>query len=444
MKLLYQLFSNLTAEKQVRQAYPENSMNPSRQLRNNLWTVLCCIVLALGIRNVALACLRHSDHPGWDFTLRYSEASCLVQLHEDPRDIFTGVVQDDLFVPYRFQYERSDSVLDYRWCCGYPPWEYTIMIPFSFLSLNTADILFKIMEVLAIFGLVAFSLRRSGQLGVTDWKRLLLAYSIFLLPPEAWFFAFRYGNWTIPFCLGVVCLVLSLQRHSQVLAGFCWAFLMIKPQQGIWFAIPILFRRQFKCVAVAVATCLAASIPPAVLCGKSPITLILEIPGFRVLEYYETTLFPPVAYRFMNNHVFPKTALFASIVLCLIVCLIATWKLRKESDWFTYLQPTFFGLCAGYPLWHQDWLFFFFPMFFLLEIWAMPNGARMWVRICSLILAFLLGNPLSWVRYNSHFGFGVGFSPEESLSFSSWLLLVFLICFVLKNRPEPKKLVDVS
>jgi hypothetical protein len=318
------------------------------------------------------------------------------------------------------------------------------MIPFSFLPLKTADALFKMMEVLAIFGLVAFSLHRSGQLGVTDWKRLLLAYSVFLLPPEAWFFAFRYGNWTIPFCLGAVCLVLALRRHNQVLAGFFWAFLMIKPQQGIWFAIPLLFRRQFKCVAVAVAACLAASIPPAVLCGKSPVALILEIPGLRVLEYYETTLFPPVAYRFANNHVFPKAALFVSLLLCLFFCLTATWKLRKESDWFTYLQPTFFCLCAGYPLWHQDWLFFFFPMFFLLEKWADPNIDRMWIRGSSLVLALLLGNPLSWLRYNSHFGFRVGFSPEELLSFSSWLLFVFLICFVLKERPEHKNLVDIG
>lgn len=433
----------MTTENKGRLDFPENSVKLSRRLSNGLWMVLCCIVLALGIRNVALAYFRHSGHPGWDFTLRYSEASCLVQLHIDPRDIFTGVVHDDLFVPYRFQYERSDNALDYRWCCGYPPWEYAVMIPFSFFPLKTADVLFKMLEVLAIFGLVAFAFRRSDQLGTTDLKRLLLTYSIFLLPPEAWFFAFRYGNWTIPFCLGVVCLVLSLQRHSQVLAGFCWAFLMIKPQQGIWFAIPILFRRQFKCVAVAVATCLAASIPPAVLCGKSPIALILEIPEFRVLEYFETSLFPPAAYRFANTHFFPKAALFASIAICLLVCLSATWKLRKESDWFTYLQPTFFGLCAGYPLWHQDWLFFYFPMFFLLETWAVPNVHQMWIRICSLILAFLLGNPLSWVRYNSHFGFGVGFSPEELLSLTSWLLLVFLICFVHKNQSEHKKVIDV-
>ena len=99
------------------------------RLRSKAGIVLCCLVVALGIRNVVASFLFQADHPGWDFTLRYGEVTCLTEIHTDPYDIFSGKASNDKFRPYTLKYELTENALDYRWCCGYPPWEYTIMLP---------------------------------------------------------------------------------------------------------------------------------------------------------------------------------------------------------------------------------------------------------------------------------------------------------------------------
>ena len=214
---------------------------------------------------------------------------------------------------------------------------------------------------------------------------------------------------------------------------------MIKPQQAIWFAIPLLFRRQFKTIGIAVATCLVASVPPAVLCGKSPMELILEIPKFRVQAFFETTLFPTSVYSFANQWLFPKSALFFGLFICLVFCVWASWKLRREKDWFVSLQPVFFCICAAYPLWSHDWLYFFFPILFLLELWIRSDNPSSKIQHAILLLAVLLTNPLSWIRYNSSFGFGTLLSDRGVLSYSTWALFAFLVSYVQSQNRLPVK-----
>ena len=405
---------------------------------SKLWAVagviLCCLILILGIQNVASAFLRHAEHPGWDFVLRHGEVSCLTDIRVDPYDVFSGAVQDNRYRPYKLKYELDVDALDYHWCAGYSPWEYTLVLPFSFLSIRLADAIYKGLELVALAIVLWLTFRQSKRFAASEWTKMLLAYSFFLLPPEAWDYSFRYGNWSILFCAGAFCLIVFLDKGWQTLAGLAWAFLMVKPQQGIWFAIPILFRRQFKTVAVAVATCLTASIPPSILCGKSPITLILEIPRFRLSTYFETSLFPRHIYSFGCEWLFPKAPLFLGLLFCLVFTLWASWRLRKEKDWFSTLQPTFFCICAGYPLWHQDWLFCFFPILYLLEIWANSGKYSRRIRTISLLLAIALTNPLSWVRYNFRVGFGTILSESEVLSYAIWGLFILLLFLVQSSN----------
>lgn len=409
----------------------------SSRVRETISCILCCFVLVLGVCHVAFAFLEHTNHPGWDFVLRHSEATCLKDLRTDPHDIFLGVVQDKFFLPYHFKYEFDDNVLEYRWVIGYPPWEYTLMLPLSFLSLELADSIFKGMEIAALVFLVFFSSRRSARIRAPLWKRLLLAYSVFLLPSDAWYYIFRSGNWSLLFCAGAICLVISLDRKREILAGFVWAFLMIKPQQGIWFAVPLLLRRQFKTIGVAALTCLVASVPPALLCGKTPLELIMEIPKLRLQPFFATALFPPQAFSLVDEYVFPNAALPFGAMLCFGFCLWASWKIRKEGDWFVFLQPTFLCVCAGYPLWHQDWLFYFFPLFFLLETWMGERALPKRIRYCSLLVAVVLLNPLSWIRRDFSWIVGVPMSEVEILAWSTWLLLAFFVRLVQAGFLSP-------
>lgn len=400
------------------------------RLKAIAWALLVCFVVAMGIQQAATAFLDHSGHPGWDFVLRHGEVSCLSQLHVDPYDIFAENIRNDRFLSYYLEFKDRDDALNYHWCAGYPPWEYTLLLPLSRFSVRTADAIYKAFELLSLFVVIVFSFRRSSRFETSTWTKFLLAYSVFLLPHEAWNHIFWFGNWTLPFCAGVVCLVLFLDKGWQVLAGFAWAFLMIKPQQGIWFAIPLLFRRQFKTIGIAVATCFVASVPPAVLCGKSPVELILEIPKFRVQAFFETTLFPPSVYSFADKWLFPKAALVFGFAVCLAFCLWASWKLRREKDWFVCLQPVFFCVCAGYPLWRQDWLFCFFPILFLLEMWVRSDRFPGRIRTTALFVAVALTNPLSWARYNSTWGAGAILSDTEVLAYAAWALFAFLVFLV--------------
>ena len=274
--------------------------------------------------------------------------------------------------------------------------------------------------------------------------RLLLCSSFLLVAPLGWDWAFKYDNYAILFCAGAVALVVSMDKGWQILAGLAWAFLMIKPQQGIWFAIPILFRRQFKTVGVAVATCLAASIPPAILCGKSPLDLILEMPKFRYEGYWQTSLFPPRIYTFANEFFFPRFALFLGLSICLVFCLWASWKLRKEKNWFIALQPTFFCVCAGYPLWNQDWLYCFFPILFLLETWANSGKHSHRVRILSLVLAIALMNPVAWAQHIFGFRLGTILTEADVLSYAIWGLFAFLLFLVQSRDHIGEKAVGLS
>ena len=407
----------------------------SNRFRTTATTILCCLVLVLGVRNVSQAFLRHVDHPGWDFVLRYGEVSCLANIHVDPYDIYSNVVQDNLFRPYKQKFELDSDAMDFRWVCGYSPWEYTLILPFSFLPIRSAAAIYKGFELGALAIVLCFAFRRSKRIGAPMSARLILCSSFLLVAPLGWDWAFKYDNYAILFCAGAVALVVSLDKGWQILAGLAWAFLMVKPQQGIWFAIPLLFRRQFKTVGVAVATCLAASIPPAILCGKSPLDLILEMPKFRYEGYWQTSLFPPRIYTFANEFFFPRFALFLGLFICLVFCLWASWKLRKEKNWFIALQPTFFCVCAGYPLWNQDWLYCFFPIFFLLETWANSGKYSHRIRTTSFVLAIALTNPLTWARYNFGFRLGTILSESEVHSYAIWGLFSFLL-FLVQSRDQ--------
>ena len=400
--------------------------------------LLCCSVLALGIRHAALSFLGNVHHPGWDFVIRHGEVACLASLHIDPYDVYLGAVEDKDFRPYYFDYQRQEqNPLDNHWVFGYPPWEYTVLLPMSALPVKMANGIFRAMELLSVFGICLFAFKRSRCLPVSEQARLVVASAVFLLPPESWEYAFRYDNWTLLFCMGVVAFLVSLENGWPIVAGLAWAFLMIKPQQGIWFAIPIFVKRQFKTGIVAVVICLTASIPPSVLCGKTPYDLIVEIPKFRAQKFLGTTLFPAAVYRFFDDNIFPNAALFAGLLICFVFCAWSTWKIRRTQNWFLLLQPTFFCLVAGYPPWLQDWLLFFFPLLFVLELCARRDLVPFRTRVIALLLAVAISNPISW----GHFDFSMAYgSPWADASlyctFATWSLFAFLIFILTRHDSE--------
>ncbi len=403
----------------------------SRFLRTVCVIVFVCPVFVLGALNISLSFLENHSHPEWDFFLRYGEVSCLVDYGIDPYDVYSGKIRNDIVLPFCMGYTSREDVLDHYWVCGYPPWEYSLMILFKIFPFFAADAIYRGVELIALIGIVWLSFRRQRPISKFSFKSFALGFAVLLLPPLAWKYAFDFGNWSIPFCFAAIVFVYFLQHDRPIPAGLAWAFLMIKPQQGIWFAIPLLFRRQFKTFFIAVSTCILASIPPAFLCGKSPIALILEIPKFRFQPYIESSFFPPAIYERIDAWLFPRAALAIGAVLCLSLCVFGSWKLRKGRDWFVFLQPTFFCVCAGYPLWPQDWLYFFFPISFLLETSLLRKDIPLWIRSLAILLVVGLANPVSWVQFDFLPLFDA-ISPQEVLSMATWSLFAFLVFWVFR------------
>lgn len=393
---------------------------------NILVLIICCAIPLLGAVNIALVFEKNFRHPGWDFFLRHCEVSSLVNYGIDPFDVFSGSVSHEIIKPVENGYNIRDDVFDYYWVGGYPPWEYTLMTPLAALPLKTADAVYKSLEFLSLAVLLLLSFMRCRGLSTKNPLAPFLWCAPFLLPPAAWNNVFEFGNWSLLWCAGAVALILALNRRWQVAAGFIWAFLMVKPQQAVWFTIPLLFRKQYKAIAVAVLTCLLMSVPAAVLCGKSPIAMILEIPGMRLNPFYQTSFFPPPVYQWIDALFFEKAGVVFSALISLSFCLFGTWQLRKETDWFVFLQPTFFAVCAAYPLWPQDVLYFYFPLVFLLEIVIRGERTPFKTRVLAFLVAFCVANPVSWAKYD----FVVvsnKLSIETMGAISTWCLLAFLV-----------------
>ena len=85
-----------------------------------------------------------------------------------------------------------------------------------------------------------------------------------------------------------------LNKGNDVIAGFCWAIAMIKPQLGLIFAIPLLMRRKWKTCFVAGIICLSLSIPPALMCNTSPLTMILQAPSANTFMFHGCGTWPYV------------------------------------------------------------------------------------------------------------------------------------------------------
>lgn len=66
--------------------------------------------------------------------------------------------------------------------------------------------------------------------------------------------------------------------ERPVLAGLCWAVMMIKPQVGLLLFWPLLWRGKYKTIVVAFVACTLASCVTAFLVKENPIDLILQIP----------------------------------------------------------------------------------------------------------------------------------------------------------------------
>lgn len=365
---------------------------------------IAAVNLVYGIRNI----------PGYDFRLRYHELECLRQ-GTDPYDIVMKNVPSTEFALFGTP-EAKPGVKTLH---VYTPWEYTWFLPFSFLPEHAAGIAFLLLSAGALAAVGAYACAEGRKAG-TDWVDSVFAGSAAIFTGYSAGEVLAVGNYGAVNALLIVLLAISLNAGHDILAGFVWAFLMMKPQIGVLFAIPILMKRRFITAGVAVATCIICAIPPALMCGKNPVELILEVPRAcsGVAEENGTMLIPSTVFRMLQGKV--PYALVGGISMLTggALCFILTWRMRRMTSWLIFLAPTV--VCA--LIWNyckpHDRVILSITQ--LVAALAVIRTDRKPVRIFSFVLLFLTAWPL--LRDESTLTKIIRRIPLVMLVFGCWIL----------------------
>lgn len=278
---------------------------------------------------------------GFDFKMRYNEVKCV--LHgTDPLLIWNGTVSSSEYVPFAFEHFFHDKGLNL--VHSYPPWSYTYLMPLVLLPKRDAITVFAILEffcsVLLFAGAFQIGFRRKCR----HWDGCLYLVVVVLGVGEPMMRCLHVLNYGIIVAGAAWGMVVSLNRGYDRLAGLCWAIMMVKPQLAVLFFVPLLMGGKWRTIVTAVVICLVASLPPSLLCGRSPIDMILSI-----LEYgrgYQTevlrgiSLVPSCVVQALQPSLTASGVLLLNAAIGLVICCVASWVLRNHDDWLFRMVPT--------------------------------------------------------------------------------------------------------
>jgi hypothetical protein len=232
-----------------------------------------------------------------------------------------------------------------------------------------------------------------GRKAGTDWIDSVFAGAAALFAGYAGGGVLAMGNYGAINTLLIVLLVMSLTAGHDILAGIVWAFLMIKPQIGLLFAIPILMKRRFITAGVAVAVCIICSIPPCLMCGKTPVEMILEVPrgcAF-IAEEAGTVLIPACVFRMLHGKVPYAVLSGISMSIGTAICFVLTWRLRKASSLLVFFAPAI--VCSLIWNYYKPHDRVMLSLMQLLTALAVIRTDKKSVRFYSIILLFLVPWP---------------------------------------------------
>lgn len=353
----------------------------------HVWAPIVLAAAAVALVAVAIVARGHSI--GVDMELRYNEIQC-VRAGINPFEIWSGTATSPEFCRFDTRPLTGAPVHTY------PPWEYMLAMPLTFLSQRGAG---AAMECLILFFAVLVSIwcYRRGRAATGSWRGGIFCAAAALLTGLPLHEEFRSQNYYLLCTAATLGLASSLNRRRQVLGGVCWALMMVKPQYGVLFAIPILCRRQFTTLVVAVSLCLALAIPPALM-THTPLPDIILQAGRAGSEYFiRSGLIPAMVFQPIDAHL-PGFPAVLSAILGIGLCLWLTWQMRNRRDWFEFLLPTVF--CT--TIWTYCLMYGHVPYALLLcfaaeRLWrAEPGWMTRWrtVALVALMNGLILYFPL--------------------------------------------------
>ena len=175
----------------------------------------------------------------------------------------------------------------------------------------------------------------------------------------------QFQNYRIVLTALVAVLALALAAKRDILAGFCLAVLLVKPQFAALFFIPLAIQRKWRVIAIALSLCLLASLWPAIRCGISPVRFVTEVFLSGRTGTYRTILFPDPVFGLFQSISGTSGAMAASALIGAAACAFLCWKLRTADAWIVKMLPC----CILAPAWtysqFHDRCLYFFPLLFM-------------------------------------------------------------------------------
>lgn len=289
--------------------------------------------------------------PCRDLDLRINEIRCVLS-GVDPYDVFHGTVISTDWRPFD---TPDDPLRPRERVNGYAPWEYTFLLPLAAVPKQVA---FRLWTALSAAAAVAFWLLAAKSArdripgGRTDLA--LWAGTISLLTTKAVPTCILCGNFGVFLPLFALGMARALNHRRDIVAGIFLALLMAKPQAGLLFFLPPLVRGRWRTIATAGSVLFAAALPPALLCRKSPLDLIVHLAGHGEALARATGLVPPPLFERLMPVLGASGVLAASALAGIALCCAALRMLRSETDWIVLLSPpALFATLWTYSLGHD-------------------------------------------------------------------------------------------
>ena len=272
---------------------------------------------------------------GMDFGWRYNEALC-VRSGVDPYDVCFNAKPSERFTSV-FAAEPGKLPVN-----AYTPWEYSWMLPLTHLPRETAHTFFLLLNLAALLGIASLAWRRARRHGLPCPARwIVVAGACFL--GISLYRVLQVSNYGLLMAFAAFAMAECLDARREILAGLCWAMVLVKPQIGILLAFPLLLGRHVVALLTGAGFCALSALPAAALCNANPARMVWRVlhSGTHSIRASEvgTPLLPPELVASLSGIAPPAAWLALSAVIGLSLALALSWRMRRHSDAVARLAP---------------------------------------------------------------------------------------------------------
>lgn len=271
-----------------------------------------------------------------DFKQKMNEIECVAK-GINPFDVWSQTV----LLPEFYPNSKLDlwSEQRYKSVNSHPPWEYALLMPFKFLAMRPAWILYSILQVLSFLGIGILAYRVGFSLRGRHWEGAFVAACALMIPYGV-SLDFRAGNLCLFVTLASIGMASALNARRDIVAGLLWPIAMLKPQMGLLFAVPIIMGRRITPCLVACMICVLLSIPAVMFCDCSLIEMILQPPKSSSFWFWGCGILP---YDFLDSLLrlgCARPQLVTATTICgLLLCTSLTFVINDTKNWFIRFFP---------------------------------------------------------------------------------------------------------